>query len=80
MSLKKYRYLFKYTLGIFIFSFFLFGFFANAVITIPDSISSALQVIQRLLVTDNGNPDGNPIMDINSGGNIIVHAPLKNSL
>ena len=55
------------------------GILANAAIVIPDSISSALQVIQRILVTDNGNTDGNPIMDVNSGGNIIMYAPLKNS-
>ncbi|MCX6823706.1 MAG: hypothetical protein NT085_01070 [candidate division SR1 bacterium] len=70
----------KYLLLVLVPSFFLVGFFTNASITIPDSISSALQVIQRILVTSDGNDTGTPIMDINSGGNVVVYAPLKNGL
>ncbi len=70
----------KYLLLALISYFFLVGFFTNAAIIIPDSISSALQVIQRILVTSDGNDTGTPIMDINSGGNVVVYAPLKNSL
>ncbi|MEI7478647.1 MAG: hypothetical protein WCJ81_09560 [bacterium] len=70
----------KYLVGIFVSLFFLVGVFAHASITIPDSISSALQIIQRLLVTVDGNPESTPIMDVNSGGNVVVYAPLKNGL
>ncbi len=45
-------------------------------VTIPSNISNALQVIQRLLITSDGTQSGTPVMDINTGGSIIVYSPL----
>ncbi|MEI6119120.1 MAG: hypothetical protein WCP92_08190 [bacterium] len=54
-----------------------FVFFANAgTITIPAGISNALQVIQRLFITNDGTQTGTPVMDINTGGSVVVYGPL----
>ena len=64
-----------------LFSFFVgvtaFVFFANAgVINIPSSIDNALQVIKRILITDDGTQSGATVMDINTGGSVVVYGPL----
>ncbi|MEI6426579.1 MAG: hypothetical protein WCO66_04475, partial [Candidatus Absconditabacteria bacterium] len=57
---------------------FLFGSaFADTII--PGNIDTSLQVIQRLLITIDGSPLGSPIADMNTGGNIIFYAPIKDS-
>ncbi|MEI8090745.1 MAG: hypothetical protein WCG98_00320 [bacterium] len=46
---------------------FIFALVVNAgTITIPASISNALQVIQRMFITDDGTQSGNVVMDINT--------------
>jgi len=56
---------------------FIFALVVNAgTITIPAGISNALQVIQRLFITDDGTQTGNPVMDINTGGSVVVYGPL----
>ena len=56
---------------------FIFALVVNAgTITIPASISNALQVIQRMFITDDGTQSGNVVMDINTWGSVIVYGPL----
>ena len=46
---------------------------------IPSNIDTSLQVIKRLLITVDGSPIGSPIADLNTGGNIIFYAPIKDA-
>ena len=45
--------------------------------TIPVSIDTSLQVVQRLLVTIDWWVLGTPLADFNTGGNIIFYVPIK---
>jgi hypothetical protein len=61
----------------FLFGTFAFVLIANAgSISIPASFSNVVQVIQRLFITDDGSETGNPVMDINTGGSVVVYVPL----
>lgn len=51
--------------------------FALADTIIPGSIDTSLQVIQRLLITDDGSPLGAPIADFNTGGDVIFTPVIK---
>jgi len=65
---------------VFLVGFFAFSFVVNAgMITIHSSIANALQVIQRLFVTSDGTENGTPVMDVNTGGSVVVYGPLLDS-
>ena len=54
-----------------------FAFITNAgTITIPTNITNTLQVIKRILITDDWTQTGIPILDINTGNQIVSYAPV----
>lgn len=73
--IKKYLW-FKLIICFFVGILF-FAFVANAgTVTIPTNITNILQVIKRLLITSDGTQTGSPIMDINTGNQIISYVPF----